>query len=364
MTTYRYSGYWFERNAQGTVTAWGVAQCDFVMRDADTRLRYDPGPNGAPGTWVPQPLNIRVDGQRITDGTSNTLFAAEVAFGDGSVRTVTGGLRVDGMANGRSYVFGMGDDLPTLPTQNAANGFAQVVFGDGSVRSLTGAVREGVPFSLTDGTSNTVFIGEADILDGSARAESWNAGAGDDVVRGGGGADRLWGAQGSDSLWGDGGADTLYGGNGADQLSGGAWHDRLEGGAGNDALFGGSGNDDLFGGTGADRLFGGEGADILDGGAGNDVLNGGAGADAFLFAPGTGHDRIADFRVGEGDVLQLSVALIAGAVTGSAVLADYGRQTAEGFLLDFGGRTSVLLEGIEIETPAQTAALVAAIAFF
>ena len=134
MTTYRYSGDWFERNAQGAVTAWGVAQCDFVMRDADTRLRYDPGPNGAPGTWVPQPLNIRVDGQRITDGTSNTLFAAEVAFGDGSVRLVAGGLRVDGMANGRSHVFGMGDDLPTLPTQGAANGFAQVVFGNGPMR--------------------------------------------------------------------------------------------------------------------------------------------------------------------------------------------------------------------------------------
>lgn len=364
MTTYRYTGYWFERDNAGAVTAWGVAQCDFVMQDADVTLRYDPGANGAPGTWVPQPLNIRVDGDRISDGTSNTLFAAEVPLGDGSVRFISGGLRVDGMANGRSYVFGMGDTLPVLSTRDDADGFMQVVFGDGSVRSLTGSVQEGVPFSLTDGTSNTVFIGESDVLDGSNQPERWNAGAGDDLVRGGGGADRLSGAQGDDTLTGDRGNDTLAGGSGADLLGGGAGHDRLTGGGGNDRLFGGAGDDDLFGGTGRDILSGGSGNDILDGGAGDDGITGGSGADAFLFAPGTGRDRITDFRTGEGDVLQLAVALIAGPLTGTAVLADYGRQTIEGVLLDFGGDTSVLLEGVEIDSPSQQSALAASIEFF
>lgn len=363
MTTYRYSGYWFERDSFGAVTAWGVAQCDFVMRDADTTLRYDPGTGGAPGTWVPQPLNIRLDGQQITDGTSNTLFAGEFAFGDGSVRTVTGGLRVDGMPNGRTYVFSMGDDLPSLPTLGDAGAF----FGDltdGAVRSLTGAVREGVPFPLTDGTSNTIFIGEADVLDGTGGRDVWNAGASDDQVHGWAGGDRLSGAAGNDTLWGDGGSDTLYGGTGADQLYGGAWHDLLFGDGGKDSLFGGSGNDDLFGGGGADRLWGGDGDDILDGGAGNDTLNGGAGAGAFLFAVGSGRDRIVDFRVAEGDVLQISAALAGGAATGAAVLAAYGIRDTEGYRLDFGGGTSVLLEGIEPDTSAALTALAAAIVIF
>lgn len=363
MTTYRYSGYWFERDSLGAVTAWGVAQCDFVMRDADTSLRYDPGIGGAPGSWAPQPYNIRLDGEAITDGTSNTLFAAEFNPGDGSVRFISGGLRVDGMANGRTYVFGMGEDLPLLPTLESAGAF----FGDltdGSVRSLTGSVREGVPFSLTDGTSNTVFIGENDVLDGSSAAETWDAGAGNDVMRGGGGRDRLTGGQGNDSLWGDAGSDTLWGRSGADLLSGGAGTDRLLGGGGADTLAGGTGDDDLFGGAGADRLFGGSGADILDGGAGNDILNGGTGADSFLFAAGTGQDRITDFRLAEGDILQLSSALLGGAATGVAVVTTFGSETVEGFRFRFSDGTSVLLEGLELETPAQAAALAAAIVIF
>lgn len=363
MTTYRYAGYWFERDGAGAVTAWGVAQCDFVMRDPDTTLRYDPGAGGAPGTWFPQPYNIRVDGQPVTDGTSNTLFAAEFAFGDGSVRFVTGGLRVDGMPNGRTYVFGMGDDLPTLPTLGDAQTFVQFL-NDGSVRSLTGSVREGVPFSLTDGTSNTVFIGENDVLDGGSAAETWDAGAGNDVMRGGGGRDRLTGGQGNDSLWGDAGFDTLLGGAGADLLSGGAGIDRLLGGNGADTLSGGSGDDDLFGGAGADRLFGGSGADILDGGAGDDILNGGTGADSFLFAPGTGQNRITDFRLAEGDILQLSSGFLGGAATGAAVVTTFGSETVEGFRFQFSDGTWVLLEGLEVETPAQIAALAAAIVIF
>jgi Ca2+-binding RTX toxin-like protein len=36
---------------------------------------------------------------------------------------------------------------------------------------------------------------------------------------------------------------------------------------------------------------------VLDGGKGSDVLYGGGGADLFLFSPGYGKDRIADWKM-------------------------------------------------------------------
>ncbi|MBX9454650.1 MAG: M10 family metallopeptidase C-terminal domain-containing protein [Rhizobium sp.] len=54
----------------------------------------------------------------------------------------------------------------------------------------------------------------------------------------------------------------------------------------------------LVGNIGNNRLAGGRGNDTLDGGAGNDRLTGNAGRDVFVFAPGSGTDRIMDFDDG------------------------------------------------------------------
>lgn len=54
----------------------------------------------------------------------------------------------------------------------------------------------------------------------------------------------------------------------------------FEGGAGDDVVFGERGNDILRGGPGNDRLYGGIGDDLLEGGQGNDLLAGGFGADS------------------------------------------------------------------------------------
>lgn len=54
----------------------------------------------------------------------------------------------------------------------------------------------------------------------------------------------------------------------------------FEGGAGNDVVYGERGNDILRGGPGDDQLFGGIGDDLLQGEAGNDRLAGGFGADS------------------------------------------------------------------------------------
>jgi Ca2+-binding RTX toxin-like protein len=67
------------------------------------------------------------------------------------------------------------------------------------------------------------------------------------------------------------------------------------------------GNDFLYGGLGNDLLFGQEGDDVLDGGAGMDTLYGGSGADRFDFNTAfDGGDVIKDFKVEEGDVIDLS----------------------------------------------------------
>ncbi|MDZ3994398.1 immunoglobulin-like domain-containing protein [Pseudomonas sp. Teo4] len=103
------------------------------------------------------------------------------------------------------------------------------------------------------------------------------------------------------------GADTLMGGAGNDIIFGQGGNDYLDGGKGNDILLGGTGNDTLLGGEGNDLLFGGAGNDALTGGKGNDILSGGAGADTFVWKLGDiGQDVIKDFKLSEGDRLDLS----------------------------------------------------------
>ncbi|MFK3776382.1 immunoglobulin-like domain-containing protein [Pseudomonas sp. NPDC089406] len=103
------------------------------------------------------------------------------------------------------------------------------------------------------------------------------------------------------------GNDTLMGGAGNDIIFGQGGNDYLDGGKGNDILLGGTGNDTLLGGEGNDLLFGGAGNDTLIGGKGNDIMTGGAGADTFVWKAGdTGQDVIKDFKVSEGDRLDLS----------------------------------------------------------
>jgi len=67
-------------------------------------------------------------------------------------------------------------------------------------------------------------------------------------------------------------------------------------GDGADRLAGGAGDDRLFGGAGDDALVGGRRRDRLDGGGQDDRLAGGRGADEFVFRPGSGSDRVVDFR--------------------------------------------------------------------
>lgn len=129
-------------------------------------------------------------------------------------------------------------------------------------------------------------------------------------------ADVLNGTEGGDIVYGWQGADAINGGLGDDAVRGGADDDLLFGSGGADALYGEDGHDGLYGGMDADTLSGGAGNDGLNGGSGNDVLNGGAdgdrlkggmGADTFVFDADafSGRDVVRDFRVSQGDVLEL-----------------------------------------------------------
>lgn len=149
---------------------------------------------------------------------------------------------------------------------------------------------------------------EAHDVSGSTGADRYAGTKFGDVVRGLGGADVLAGKGGADTLLGGAGNDTLSGGAGGDSLDGGSGADLLRGDAGNDVLKGGAGADVLLGGAGADTLHGGAGADRLEGGAGADRLTGGAGADVFVFATAAAAkgDLITDFRIKQGDMIDLA----------------------------------------------------------
>lgn len=102
----------------------------------------------------------------------------------------------------------------------------------------------------------------------------------------------------------------------------------LTGGAGNDKLTGTGEGDEISGLAGNDRLNGGAGDDRLIGGEGIDKLTGGTGADAFVFDNYSGSgasaaDKIADFKVSEGDTFAFDVSVftsLAGGITADNVV--------------------------------------------
>ncbi len=152
----------------------------------------------------------------------------------------------------------------------------------------------------------------ADLMAGSALADQFFAGAGDDYIVSNGGDDRIAGGRGADVLIAGDGNDELRGQADNDWLYGGAGHDTVKAGSGDDVAYGEDGNDRIqaqkgndliYGQDGNDTLGGGDGLDTLSGGRGDDVLKGGAGGDVYrygydvdMFSTMTdaGHDVIRD----------------------------------------------------------------------
>jgi len=85
------------------------------------------------------------------------------------------------------------------------------------------------------------------------------------------------------------------------------------------------GDDILNGGAGSDRIVGDRGDDTINGGAGDDLLIGARGADVFVFADGTGDDKVGDFGVGD-DILDVSAFGFANLADITAASTDLGQD--------------------------------------
>lgn len=147
----------------------------------------------------------------------------------------------------------------------------------------TGTARGEGTDTFAGGKFTVLASAHSDVVEGTARRDRIDTGAGPDVVRARGGADivdmdRGPGAFGGDAdrVWGGDGDDVLTSRRGQDQVSGGAGHDLIQAfGTGNDVLEGGDGNDAFFaqiGDTGGPQsIVGGHGSDGLQ--LDTDVIN-------------------------------------------------------------------------------------------
>jgi Ca2+-binding RTX toxin-like protein len=228
-------------------------------------------------------------------------------------------------------VTGTASDLVPSASGTAGNDF---ITGDGTLSGLAGndkLIGGGGNDTLSGGLDSDILVGGAgnDALDGDNNvgidtADYSLATSGVTVTLNATGTGTATGGAGTDTLAeienviGSNYDDTLTGSSDHNFLSGLDGNDTLSGGDHNDLLAGGTGNDILSGNAGNDVLFGGEGTDTLAGGAGADILSGGKNADAFVFKVadlGQGMDTITDFKIAEGDVLDVSAVLSGTGVT-------------------------------------------------
>jgi len=255
----------------------GTATLDWVSRDTPVSDNRDP--NDDYGLEI-TPLTIFTDGDdrvklddTVLDGFPETAF-----------------LSADADFTGLFYVAGAGDDRVTLPSPAKAD-------------------------------LHPLFRWDNEI--------TFDAGAGDDVIKGKQFEDRIFGNTGNDRLVGKGGADSLDGGDGNDRVIGNNGADTLMGGAGNDRIKGQSGDDKLLGDAGNDRLQGAAGEDRLDGGSGIDRLIGGADPDVFVLRADSGLDTVTDFEDGI-DFIDLAGGLQLRELTISRLQGNTVIETADG----------------------------------
>jgi Ca2+-binding RTX toxin-like protein/LysM repeat protein len=146
-----------------------------------------------------------------------------------------------------------------------------------------------------DGFDMLQVVGSEGVTINLAQAEVEVAvgGTGDDVFIGGGRSSVfVQSGDGNDIIIGGAANDALSGQNGNDMIDGGAGNDVIRGGRGQDMLMGGAGDDIIEGGVDDDQISGGTGNDVLKGGQGDDAIDGGDGIDIAEFS-----GSFADYRI-------------------------------------------------------------------
>ena len=208
-------------------------------------------------------------------------------------------------------------------------------FASGNVVTLSDAV--------VDSTDNGSSI---ELANGGFTITSLNTNgmsASNDVIIGGTGLVTLANSA-SRALSKDGVNTSITGGTANDTIIGGTGNDTLNSGNGNNVLQGGSGIDSLVGGTGNDSLTGGTGADTITSGTGVDRIIYLSIAESAFATP----DRITDFNVGAGDLLDLTALSFTGIQPGAASgsILGYSNNGTDTTILDAAGTFRIVLTGV------------------
>lgn len=225
---------------------------------------------------------------------------------------------------------GIGDDLLDGGLGTDVASYAQAAAGVTVNLGLAGSQQTGEGSDTLVGIESVLGSSHDDQVQGDAVGNVLDGGQGQDWLISFGGGDVLRGGDGHDSLWGGDAADVIEGGAGDDVIDGGAGADTATYASATagveidlrimeDQLTRGAGVDTLIS---IENIIGSAFADVLTAGLGANIFTGGTGDDHFVFAPGTGADRVTDFGAGgDHDLLDLANFVAAGVAWSIAQIA-------------------------------------------
>jgi Ca2+-binding RTX toxin-like protein len=203
--------------------------------------------------------------REVGDTVYGTACADVIVVDEPGIKEIRGGDGNDTLVAAGDVDFisaGGGNDVIVATPE-----VSEVFGGEGDDEIYGDTEPSSVEFLVQLGSGGSV----ANALSGPYACDPSSPGAGvcympdsEQTYNGGAGNDIIFGQRGNDTIFGAEGNDRLYGGIGDDaEIHGGSGEDLLSGGAGSDTMFGAEDNDIVRGDTNADTLKGGAGSDTL-----------------------------------------------------------------------------------------------------